>query len=114
LTGALERMTRVLDVALLAEFLEPGEPFLHGFLHFLAGLLGRVTAAKQKGKFAHCVSSRLVRSLDVRARGQRTTFSIAARKSSQPGRSGTPGRTLHGTVNPDFAPAARGLHPGLR
>src|SRR5262245_37311888 len=52
-------MSRVFDVALFAQLLEPGEPFLHGFLHFLGGLRRRLAATKQKGKFAHCVSSRV-------------------------------------------------------
>src|SRR5262249_19483923 len=52
-------MSRILDVALFAQLLEPGEPFLHGFLHFLGGLRRRIVATKQKGKFAHCVSSRV-------------------------------------------------------
>src|SRR5262249_43483153 len=33
LAAALERMSGILDVAFFAQFLEPGEPFLHGFLH---------------------------------------------------------------------------------
>src|SRR5262249_10648241 len=56
---ALERMSRVFDVALFAQLLEPGEPFLHGFLHFPGGLCRRVAATKQKGKFAHCASFRV-------------------------------------------------------
>src|SRR5262249_51559600 len=59
LAGALKRMSRVLDVALCAQLLEPSEPFLHGFLHFLGGLRRRIAATKQKGKFAHCLSSRV-------------------------------------------------------
>src|SRR5262249_61570066 len=58
LAGALKRMSRVLDVALFSQFLYPGDPFLHGFLHFLGRLRRRIAATKQKGKFAHCVSSR--------------------------------------------------------
>src|SRR5262245_66102959 len=66
LAGALKRMSRVLDMALFAQLLEPGEPFLHGFLHFLGRLRRRIAATKQKGKFAHCVSSRFEhRTLDV-------------------------------------------------
>src|SRR5262245_35170184 len=52
-------MSRVLDMALFAQLLEPDEPFLHGFLHFLGGLRRRIAATKQKGKFAHCASSRV-------------------------------------------------------
>src|SRR5262249_61388905 len=60
LACALERMSGILDMALLAEFLEPGEPFLHGFLHLLGRSCSWIAAAKKKRKFAHCVSSRVL------------------------------------------------------
>src|SRR5262249_34885335 len=60
LACALERMSGVLDMALFAELLEPGEPFLHGLLHLLGRLRSWIAAAKKKRKFAHCVSSRVL------------------------------------------------------
>src|SRR5262249_48410527 len=53
LAGGLQRVARIFDMALLAEFLEPGDPFLGGLLHLLGGC-GNVPAAEQEGKFAHC------------------------------------------------------------
>src|SRR5262249_38066059 len=66
LARSLKRMSGVFDVALFTEFLEPGEPFLHGFLHFLRRLRRWIAAAEEKGKFAHCVFFRVLhRPLDV-------------------------------------------------
>src|SRR5262249_35189704 len=60
LACALERMSGVLHMALFAQLLEPGEPFLHGFLHLLGRSCSWIAAAKKKRKFAHCVSSRVL------------------------------------------------------
>src|SRR5262245_50100295 len=56
LSGALERLPLVLDMALLAELLQPGHPFLHRLLHPFGGSVG-LAPAIEKQEFAHRRSS---------------------------------------------------------
>src|SRR5262249_13566821 len=52
--GSLQRMSTVLDVALRAEVLHPGDPFLDRFLRLLRGCRG-ISAAEEVSEFAHRV-----------------------------------------------------------
>src|SRR5437899_9699013 len=62
LAGPLERVTGVLDVALVGQLLHPGHPGLHALLQLLRrshrGATGLVGAAVQVNEFAHGDSSR--------------------------------------------------------
>jgi hypothetical protein len=55
LSGLLQRMSGVFDAGFGVQFLKPGDPLLHIFLHLL-GRRGCISAAKQKCKFTHCLS----------------------------------------------------------
>src|SRR5205814_4482499 len=63
LARPLERMTGVLDVALVGQLLHPGHPGLHALLHLLRrshrGATRLVGAAVQVNEFAHGNSSRV-------------------------------------------------------
>src|SRR5580765_1975844 len=56
LAGTLERLALVLDMALLAELLQPAHPFLHRLLHALGGPV-RLPTAIEKQELAHRSSS---------------------------------------------------------